>query len=262
MITEGQRTMSQRERRRVSSLYDFLDREYGMQESSVTLPISGREYRVLRPAQETIDHLFATAPVHLQPFWTRIWPSGVALADVVLSRASELRDRQVLELGSGLGVTAAATTQAGATVIAADFSAAALAYCRLNTLVNAQDGPRTLPPLDWRNPSRQASVRLDAYGQFSVVLAADVLYESGDIGPLMHLIDRVLTPDGALWLAEPGRATAQRFLYRMAADGWHGDSMSIEVPEENGSTQNVNVHILRRPSSLDWLRSSLGGWRV
>jgi hypothetical protein len=88
------------------------------------------------------------------------------------------------------------------------------------------------------------------------------LYEGRDVVPLMQLIDQVLTPDGTLWLAEPGRATAQRFLHRLAEDGWRGVSEVVAVPGEDGAVDHVHVHVLRRPATSDWLRTSLGGWRM
>ena len=247
---------------RISTLRAHLQATYGFDVVPVFVPEAQRSYAILTPSAESIDRMFEEAPKHLQPFWTRVWPSGVALADVALTWQSRLQGQRVLELGSGLGVTASAAAEAGATVIAADFSQAALMYCRLNTLVNTGRGIRTLPPLDWRNPSTIAAARLDACGEFSVVLGADVLYESGDIQPLMNLIDRVLTPDGTLLLAEPGRKTAERFLYRMAAEGWHGESKTVHLPWSKDTTEKVNVHVLHRPHSSDWLRSSLGGWRA
>lgn len=249
-------------RNRIESLKQHLGAAYGFDVVPVFVPEARRSYAILTPAAAAIDKMFEEAPKHLKPFWTRVWPSGVGLADVVLAWRDRLEGQRVLELGSGLGVTACAAAEAGATVIAADFSEIALSYCRLNTLVNTGRGIRTLPPLDWRDPTRLAADRLDACGEFSVVLGADVLYESGDIVPLMKLIDRVLTPDGTLLLAEPGRKTAERFLYRMAEEGWHGDSRSVTLPWSKHATEQVNIHVLHRPDSADWLRSSFGGWRA
>jgi predicted nicotinamide N-methyase len=255
-------THDDKTKHRIDTLKAHLQTTYGFDVVPVFVPHAQRSYAILRPSVESVDRMFEEAPKHLQPFWTRVWPSGVALADVALAWRSRLQGQRVLELGSGLGVTACAAAEAGATVIAADFSQAALMYCRLNTLVNTGKGIRTLPPLDWRNPTNVAASRLDACGEFSVVLGADVLYESGDILPLMKLIDRVLTPDGTLLLAEPGRKTAERFLYRMAAEGWHGESKTVQLPWSKDATEEVNVHVLHRPQSSDWLRASLGGWRA
>ena len=249
-------------KRRINALKRHLEHSYGFDAVPVFVPVAQRSYAILTPSARAIDRMFEEAPNHLKPFWTRVWPSGVALADVALAWHERLAGQRVLELGSGLGVTAAAAAEAGATVVAADFSEIALAYCRLNALVNTGQGIRTLPPLDWRNPSRLAADRLEACGEFNVVLGADVLYESGDIVPLMELIDRVLSPEGTLLLAEPGRKTAERFLYRMAEEGWHGESRSVTLPWSKNTTEKVNVHVLHRPDSSDWLRSSLGGWRA
>lgn len=250
--------------RRTAMLRDHLDREYGLDSVSVQLAASGERYTIHVPSKDAIARMFVESsknPELAKPFWTRVWASGVAMADMALARQSELAGMRVLELGSGLGVTAAAATAAGATVVAADYSDVALSFLRYNTLTNAGASARTLR-IDWRTPSPQARDRLEAYHAFPVIMAADVLYEGRDVVPLMQLIDRVLTPDGTLWLAEPGRATAQRFLYRLAEDGWQGVSEEIPVPGEDGSVDTVHVHVLRRPTTSDWLRTSLGGWRI
>lgn len=250
--------------RRSAMLRDHLTQQYGLEQISVRLSLSGQHYTIHLPSKDAVDRMFTEASANPQlakPFWTRVWASGVAMADMALARQSDLAGQRVLELGSGLGVTAAAATAAGATVVAADYSEVALSFLRYNTLANAGASARTLK-LDWRSPSTQARNRLDAYHAFPVVMAADVLYEGRDVVPLMQLIDQVLTPDGTLWLAEPGRATAQRFLYRLAEDGWRGVSEVVAVPGEDGAVDHVHVHVLRRPATSDWLRTSLGGWRM
>jgi predicted nicotinamide N-methyase len=246
--------------KRIMTLTNHLEPQFGFESQEITVPDAGRVYEILTPSTESIERMFAEAPPHLKPFWSRVWPSGVALADVVLSWRDRMAGQRVLELGSGLGVTATAALEAGATVIAADFSEIALTYCRLNALRNSGKALRTLPPLDWRDPSPLAATRLNAYGQFSLILAADVLYDSGDILPLMRLIDRILAPDGTVLLAEPGRKTAERFLIKMAEEGWHGQSKAFTLPWSSRITEHVNVHVLHRPDSAEWLGTSLGGW--
>lgn len=261
MTTAGTPTVDRIAQGRIDTLTGYLGEHYGFETVNVLVHEAGRTFSILTPSAESIERMFDEAPAHLKPFWTRVWPSGVALADVVLAWQDRMAGQRVLELGSGLGVTAAAALEAGASVIAADFSELALTYCRLNALRNTGKGIRTLPPLDWRTPTKQAAERLEACGQFSLILGADVLYDSGDILPLMKLIDRMLTPDGTMLLAEPGRKTAERFLIKMAEEGWHGQSKAFVLPWAGQTTEHVNVHVLHRPDSAEWLRSSLGGWR-
>src|SRR3954465_14161784 len=58
------------------------------------------------------------------PYWAELWPSGVALARAVGTRA--LSGRRGVELGCGLGLPAIAAALAGGRVLATDWSAAAV----------------------------------------------------------------------------------------------------------------------------------------
>lgn len=47
------------------------------------------------------------------PYWTRVWPSAVALAHQLLKRPELVRGATVADLGSGLGVAGLAAALAG-----------------------------------------------------------------------------------------------------------------------------------------------------
>ncbi len=87
----------------------------------LVLPWSGAVYHILRPTDT--DRLLdraAADPEQNLPYWAELWPSGIAIADAIVARPELFRDRRVLELGSGLGVTAVAALGAGAALIVAD----------------------------------------------------------------------------------------------------------------------------------------------
>ena len=231
--------------RRLSRLRARLARQLALRETAVTLPRSGRRYELLVPADH--DRLLDEAeadPEQQLPYWAEIWPSGLALADVALERAVELAGRPILELGSGLGITATAALEVGAQLLAADYSAVSLDLCRYNTLRNADREPRTLE-LNWREPSPELLAEADALRGYPLILAADVLYEQRDIAPLLALVARLLAPDGGLWLAEPGRETARRFLAEATAAGWREQVEHAEGPWPEGNVR-VGLHYLRR----------------
>jgi 2-polyprenyl-3-methyl-5-hydroxy-6-metoxy-1,4-benzoquinol methylase len=127
--------------------------------------------------------------------------------------------------------------------------------------MNTGRSPRTLC-VNWRQPTTQATIRAESFNGFPVILAADVLYESPDIDPLIELIDRLLAPDGVLWLAEPGRKTSERFLNTVALAGWRGESFYSEGPWPDGTTTRVGIHLLQRPPGAEALLDTLGGWRT
>jgi predicted nicotinamide N-methyase len=215
-------------------------------EQSVTLNRSGRSFSILRPADP--DLLLDQAvddPEQNLPYWSEIWPSGVALADAIYLEAELLDGQRVLELGSGLGITAAAALEAGAYLVAADYSHDSLLLCRYNALRNAGREPKTIQ-VNWR---RNEQTLLDlARETYPVVLAADVLYEERDMEPLLELITELVAPGGLLWLAEPGRRVAQIFLELADVAGWQCESETYvgPWPDPKDADVVVGVHKLRR----------------
>jgi predicted nicotinamide N-methyase len=256
-------TVNEETRRHLTSLQQLMSDGGGVETVTVRLPITGRSYRIALPTEASRAMLFERARQNRgepQPFWSQLWPSGIALADVLIPNSAALAGTRVLELGSGLGVTASVALEAGALLTAVDYTELALSFCHYNTLMNTGRGPRTMA-LNWRAPQAEKLAQITEHGKFPIILAADVLYEGRDIAPLIDLTDRLLLPDGVLWLAEPGRKTAARFLLALAERGWVGTTEYSDGPWPNGAEVRVYVHKLQRPTQPDWLHSSLGGWR-
>jgi predicted nicotinamide N-methyase len=170
-----------------------------------------RELVVRRPADaDALIDERAFADDEFLPYWAELWPSGVGLARAIADRA--WGGAPVVELGCGLGLPSVTAALGGARVLATDWSADALRAVQRA----AADNDATVDTLrvDWAAPDE-----LVARGPFRAVLAADVLYEARNIEPLLALIPRLLGPGGELWLADPGRASADAFL-GATADGW------------------------------------------
>jgi predicted nicotinamide N-methyase len=189
---------------------------------SIELP-SG-ELRILQPeesAELPDDGPVEWAPI--APYWSVLWRSGVALAREV----DELQPRglRVVELGCGLGLPSIAASRAGAAVLATDADDEALALVARNAALNGVSVETARG--DWNAPDR-----LIARGPFDLVLAADVLYESASVDPLLALLPR-LAP--AALIAEPGRSDAAAFL-ELATDRWAVETILHDV---------VRIHRLR-----------------
>ena len=223
-----------------------LAKQFKLVETRLTLPRSRVTYRICQP--DAVDPLLDAAaddPEQNLPYWAVTWPSGIALADVVLAERARFSGQRVLELGCGLGITATAALVAGARLAVTDYAPEALLLCRLNTLSNTGHEPYTLQ-LNWRQP-RPALFKL-ARPPFPDVLAADVLYETRDVNPLLDLVERLVARGGTLWLAEPRRAAAQQFLAAATVRGWRDEVQQHTGPwsasEDTGAI--VNIHRLQR----------------
>src|SRR5687767_10756164 len=96
-----------------SQLQRRLRAKFRLVDIPVRLPWSNVTYQIAQPA--AIDPLLDAAvndPEENVPYWATTWPSGIALADLILTHRHEFAGRRMLELGCGLGITATAALAA------------------------------------------------------------------------------------------------------------------------------------------------------
>jgi predicted nicotinamide N-methyase len=168
---------------------------------SQAIELPSGELRVLQPSESAeLPDAGAVEWAPLAPYWSVLWRSGVALAREL--DELPLRGLRVVELGCGLAVPSLAAARGGATVLATDACAEALALVARNARANGVRVDTAI--VDWGEPDE-----LVRRGPFDLALAADVLYERASVAPLLALLPR-LAP--AAWLADPGRPAADAFL--------------------------------------------------
>ncbi|HEY7849582.1 MAG TPA: hypothetical protein VIC27_05920 [Ktedonobacterales bacterium] len=151
------------------------------------------------------------------PYWALLWPSGLALAEALLAERASAQGKRTLELGCGLGVTAAVALALGAQLTVSDLFDDALLFAEYNSRRCAGGAPAMLL-LNWRTPAGRE--RLLHAAPFELLLAADVLYEPEDLEPLLTLAPELLCPGAPFWLAEPGRKASRAFVAAALARGW------------------------------------------
>jgi predicted nicotinamide N-methyase len=173
------------------------------------VPVAGRDLALLRPrdAEALLDE-DAFEREEFLPYWAELWPSSLALARAIGTRA--LHGARTLELGCGLGLPSLAAALAGGRVLATDWSPDAVA-------MTARNARRNGIALDTLACSWTAPEPLLERGPWGLVLASDVLYEARNGEALLSLLPRLLAPRGEIWLADPGRPAAAPFLAAAAA---------------------------------------------
>jgi len=235
--------------RRLAELGAWLDARLAIRDRLITLPLTGERLTLRGPDRTARERLFTAAqatPDRQRPYWADIWPSGLALGDLLLDRAATLAGTRALELGCGLGITATAALAADLDLTVADYSPISLAFCRFNALRNTGREPRPLA-FNWRDPLPDVIAQIGDPPPFPLILAADIFYETRDVAPVLALIERLLVPDGQFWLAEPGRETARRFLKAIRAAGWQETTVRADGPWPGGQQARVTIHLLTRP---------------
>ena len=159
--------------------------------------------QVIASLDEAIEYYVETAPDDTTqiPYYTRLWESAYALAEVMASRPELWPGRRVLELGCGLGLPSLVAARLGAEVTATDFHPHNGPFFLANARENGLERIR-YELLDWRSPHLP-----DA---FDIVLGSDLIYENDMVAPFVKCATRYCAPGGLLLFADPGRKNLQR----------------------------------------------------
>lgn len=201
-------------------------------EKTVVIPFpdgDAHRFRLLLPT--SIDALLDHPATHAafaqdeyMPYWAELWPSALMLGRLI-AQQSWPAGMQVLEVGCGLGLSGLVALALGMDVVFSDYDVAALDFAARNARLNGFSRFRTLP-LDWRCPPDDLVVPL--------LLAADVIYESRNINPLIQLMAAVLKPGGECWLSDPDRPHSHEFQKALREQGFEFESipMALERPQQ------------------------------
>lgn len=171
------------------------------------------------------------------PYGVALWPSAIALAHDIASRAEDLRGARVLELGAGTGLPGIVAASFGASVIQTDKDELAMSACIRN-------GSRNGAPVsehrvaDW--------TRWEDGGSYDLIIGSDILYGEEMHTHLRRIFETNLAQGGRILLSDPFRAVSLRLLEALEEDGWAVTLSKWSVGEE-ASPRPVAVYELKAP---------------
>lgn len=204
------------------------------------LAVGGREWTVLHTgAVLTVADeasYFADLAGRL-PYGVVLWPTAIALAHEIATRADAFRGRRVLELGAGTGLPGVVAASVGARVVQTDRQEGALAVCRLNGERN-RVGSVEYRAADW--------AAWDDAGRYDWVLGSDILYGEEFHPHLRRIFRDNLAPGGRVLVADPFRSVSLVLLEELERDGWRVTMAKWTVGEE-GAPRAVGVFELAPP---------------
>ncbi len=157
-----------------------------------------------------------------------LWESAIALSMWLDKSPTLVRNKQILELGAGVGLTGLVAQGAGGAVTQTDYQLDSLTLCQWN----AQQNQVTTEILqaDWR--------RWQHTTRYDLILAADILYEEALHYYIERILHRNLTPAGKVLLADPGRAQAWAFVVHLEEHGWQVEIHTQAVVAQQGGDAN------------------------
>ncbi len=130
------------------------------------------------------------------PYWAFAWAGGQALARYLLDNPSITAGQNVLDLGSGSGLTAIAARMAGAhAALATDVDEVALIATGMNALANGVTVETTAEDMLDSGP-----------GTATVILAGDLFYERTLGARMLTFLEACTTAGASVLVGDPQRA--------------------------------------------------------
>lgn len=180
------------------------------------LELGPRSLRLLVPREP--EEVFAAYLDREDPFWSELWPSAQALARHCFGLRRLPLQEPVLDLGTGLGLTALALAACGLRVTASDASAACLALVERSARLNGLEALVETQLHSWGAPLPQ---------RFGSAVGADLLYGDSEHANLRVSLCQAVAPGGMIWLADPDRPPSRRFFEQLPAT-WQVVSQPLE----------------------------------
>ncbi len=137
------------------------------------------------------------------PYWARVWPASVALANFITRHPQWVAGKSVLELGAGMGLPGLAAATHARHVVLSDRSPQAVAIMQQSVLLNGFTNVE-VQQLDWFHLPE--SLHTDC------LLLSDVNYDPEHFTAITAFIKRFLQKGATVLLGTPQRLMAKPFI--------------------------------------------------
>ena len=185
----------------------------------------------------------------LCPYFGVTWPSARALSIFMSERKTQFTKKRGIEVGCGLALPAIVAAKIGASMQTSDFHPDVNAWVQKNAELNSVKIQYT--QWDWTDlETAPSDIHLGAY---DFVLASDVLYESRHPEDLARALARLVTPQGSIYLSDPGRSYLERALKELETLGFHRADYSYDV-EESSARPEIRLEKKRTVRVFELIR--------
>lgn len=153
------------------------------------------------------------------PYWTKMWSSALGMVEYLSAKQHLVRDKNVLEVGAGLGLPSLYAAQFASRVIVTDYLPEAVELLDLN-IGNLNNISALL--LDWR--SLPSSLKTE------LLLLSDLNYEPDAFEDLLKMIKHFLLLGTHIIIATPQRIMTREFVGLV--EKWVRKKVVVEVSGE------------------------------
>ena len=175
-------------------------------------------------------------------YWSKIWPTSVAVSQWLLARPRKWFPQTAIEIGCGLGLVSLTLAHLNVVIEGTDREPQALLLTEEAGAFNSLSG-LTTGALEWSSEPGPAT---------SLLVGADVMYERSSPQALFSLIHSsgLLASRGVLVLGTPRRRHTylDSLVDQLKRVGYQHEVTESKT-QWKGKTEGIDIHCLRRPSA-------------
>jgi len=168
------------------------------------------------------------------PFWAKLWPSSIALLDVLKAHPHLIQNKHVLEIGAGIGLPSLMMASIAKSLQISDYDKEAVALLQKN-IEHLQLQNAEALQLDWNNVPENLNPE--------VILLSDVNYDPAQFDVLIRLIDKFIHQGSNIILSTPQRIMASPFVQKLEAFIIERHEAMVD---ENGIQKEISILVLSK----------------
>jgi predicted nicotinamide N-methyase len=191
--------------------------------------IGSHQYELLVPDPEQVRQLYNDGKIEF-PYWSKIWPSSIALAGFIDDNPYLVKGKNVTELAAGLGLPSFVSSRYATTVTCTDMDPDAVSVMA-TTIQNFNYTNCTALRIDWQD--------LPGKPEAEIILMSDVNYEPSAFEALYKCFLQLLNHGKTIVLATPQRLMAKSFIESIQP--W-----VIQSHEAKVHNQLITIFLLRQ----------------
>ncbi|MEO0066134.1 MAG: hypothetical protein RI983_1460 [Bacteroidota bacterium] len=153
--------------------------------------------------KETYEKLLLNNADAAFPFWSRCWPSSLAMLSYLKRYPDLVQQKKVLELGAGIGLPSFFAAKTASSVIITDYAKEAVELMQINIDALGCKNVNALE-LDWNDYAGDIPA--------DILLLSDINYDEKDFESLKLLLKSYLEKGAIILLATPYRINASSFV--------------------------------------------------
>ena len=204
----------------------------------VQLTQIGAEKAIYIPAYEAVKTIYADLlaldPATPFPYWAKVWPSAIALHNVLQKHPSLIKDKTVLELGAGIGLPSLLMANEANAIQVSDYNSEAVELLRKNIAHLQLQNVQALQ-MDWNNLPENIDPE--------VIILSDVNYDPTQFETLTKLIEKFIHQGSTVILSTPQRIMASPFVQKL--EGYIIERHEALV-DENGIPKEISILVLSK----------------